>query len=877
MTTISYQNPIISYQKLIFIVVVLWCSISVSFSQTRITFLSIEDSSSIRDLVIQICADATHQRISDIQITDQAGQITLKKSSQDSIFLLTSHLKFAPATFSLQLSTEDTIFYLTPQTFKIKEVTVKAFDKGVRVKGDTIRFDLKVFRNASQKDLRDLLKDLPGIEISEDGTIKYQGKKIDKILISGRDVVRSQFEALNRLLVPQDLASVQVTPGKEEDANGNKGQYLDLILQKDRQLFLSLDAGIAHNLRTEQSATLLSTGEQSLHHFASIARKRLDQPALNSNDALRARDFEFIQLNRKIDPISNTVIPVDKPYVMGPNGRDITAQYNGSYLNDHEVTFYFRGGDRLGHNFRMLTVQNAATGAQIESNQSNSTDMEQNLLGSLKWKYPLSRRIKLMHYLKSEYINQRREAYGFSNFLDNKAQYRQTLATRETNLIFLHSTQYAMTSDWRVTLLWEYILNSNTSPFIARSTQPIFGTYDSNSHSADFAYDLHRQYQRTLFSTSLDYHITGLSYGLKYTATHSRLKEKGKGASGLNSPFGGEYPSRMDYSYHIPRCFVTRKSKQSRYNLEAGIMIYRQDTGHHTVLGSDLFLKGRYQYNFTRLFNLIVTFYQYKSPLPLENLWETPTLLSLRSYQRNTSVEEVYSNTRSGIVLLKYLFPQGGKIFLSSFSITQQSQMMLGLLSTQDGYQITTYSLANNAISYLAKTFVHWSINRSSLDINFDFLRREAQLSHPTPYGKYNYQKITQRIRFNPRLGRKTSLSLGVGVSRIHQSFALTSQEQILTRWSPTVDFRHRITDRWRWKSSYEMVYLRPFPTQHILSGGLDYYILSEHLTASIWIHDLLHFGQAIDYSTQIQSNLTTLRANQRLGGYVLLKMEYRI
>ncbi|MEZ5059218.1 MAG: hypothetical protein R2879_19455 [Saprospiraceae bacterium] len=37
--------------------------------------------------------------------------------------------------------------------------------------GDSIRFDLSVFRKPHQKDLKDLLKDLPGITIEEGGQL----------------------------------------------------------------------------------------------------------------------------------------------------------------------------------------------------------------------------------------------------------------------------------------------------------------------------------------------------------------------------------------------------------------------------------------------------------------------------------------------------------------------------------------------------------------------------------------------------------------------------------------------------------------------------------------------------------------------------------
>lgn len=875
--TISYLKSIRPIRRGLISLLIVIGSIGTSTPQTRITFRSLEDSAAISNLVIQIYKDAAHHQIASIKVTDKVGQMMIQIPSQDSIYLLTSHLEFAPTTFACSQKTSDTVLYLRPQIFKIKEVTVKAKNNGIRVKGDTIRFDLKVFRNASQKDLKDLLKDLPGIDISKNGKITYQGKNIDKILVSGRDVVRSQFEAINRLIAPPDLATIQITPGKVENAEGDKGQYLDLILKKDTQIFLNSEVGLAHNLRTEQTGTLLSTGKQPFHHFVSISRRRLDQPAINSGDALREQDFELLRIYLHNAPLSTETLLSPSTYRMGPNDRDIGVQYNSNYFDRQDITLYLKGVDRKGHDFRNSTTTSVVNGEEIESSQLGAENRVQGILASIKWKYQISKSLRALSFIKSDYNNRKEDVMGFSSFLGNNSKYNQTTSITKEKLQILQSTQYTLTENWELGLFMEFYQNKKSSPFKARSTQPIFSNLDTTPNTYIFEYDLLRRHQRLLITSSIDYNTPPLSYGLKYTATQNSLLESGKAMPFSNTPFANVYLARKDYTHHTPRLYLMRKSERYKYNIEAGVLVYRMDTAHHTTLGSDFFLKGYFHYNISKTLKLRLAYNQYRAPLPIENLWGTPTFLSIRSFQENTPVADVYTNIVSGLFVLKYFYPIGGKFFLTSVRYSYRDLSLLGILSTKDKYQTTTYQPAHNSTTFNLKSIFIWSLYHSSLYLNLDYIRRKAQLPPLSSLGIYSYQKITQRTRYTPNLGKKSSLSLEVEVSRIQQSYALTPQSQAYTLWAPSLNFRRQLGEQWQFESKYEMIYQLPFPIQHILSGSLEFSIIPKHLSASIFLHDLLRFNEATNYTTLIQSDFIALQYNQRIGGYILVKLQYRL
>ena len=68
------------------------------------------------------------------------------------------------------------------------------------VKKDTVEFNASSFRVGSNAMLKDLLKRMPGMEITDDGKVKFNGEEIDKITVGGRTFFfNDQSTALNNL------------------------------------------------------------------------------------------------------------------------------------------------------------------------------------------------------------------------------------------------------------------------------------------------------------------------------------------------------------------------------------------------------------------------------------------------------------------------------------------------------------------------------------------------------------------------------------------------------------------------------------------------------------------------------------------------------
>lgn len=95
-----------------------------------------------------------------------------------------------------------------PKVTQLKDIIVKAPD--IYTKGDTLVFNVSQYANESDNAIIDIIKRLPGIKVEEDGTIKYQGKPINKFYLDGDDFIGGQYGLATNNISHKDVMSVEV-------------------------------------------------------------------------------------------------------------------------------------------------------------------------------------------------------------------------------------------------------------------------------------------------------------------------------------------------------------------------------------------------------------------------------------------------------------------------------------------------------------------------------------------------------------------------------------------------------------------------------------------------------------------------------------------
>ena len=99
---------------------------------------------------------------------------------------------------------------LIEDTKELEEVVVVARARDAYTKGDTIVFNSKNYTLGNERNLGDVVKKMPGMEVDQTGNISYQGKKIGKVLVDGQDILSSSSGVAMNTLPPDFANSIEL-------------------------------------------------------------------------------------------------------------------------------------------------------------------------------------------------------------------------------------------------------------------------------------------------------------------------------------------------------------------------------------------------------------------------------------------------------------------------------------------------------------------------------------------------------------------------------------------------------------------------------------------------------------------------------------------
>ena len=117
-------------------------------------------------------------------------------------------MSFAKQSIPLDSVSFPLTVYMEPGTTLLKEVTVKA-DR-IREQGDTITYNVGSFAQQQDRSIGDVLRRMPGIDVSQSGKIQYQGEDINKFYIEGSDLLGGKYGLATNGISHDDVGAVEV-------------------------------------------------------------------------------------------------------------------------------------------------------------------------------------------------------------------------------------------------------------------------------------------------------------------------------------------------------------------------------------------------------------------------------------------------------------------------------------------------------------------------------------------------------------------------------------------------------------------------------------------------------------------------------------------
>lgn len=171
------------------------------------------------------------------------GKFTLPKVAAGKYVLKISYIGFHTKHIPLQLSANKTnndlgIIALESDAVLLQEAVVTAEAPPVKVVEDTIVYAASAFRTAEGAMLEELVKKLPGVEVSEDGKITRNGKEIKKIMVDGKEFFSDDPQVSMKNLPANMVENVKTYDRKSDMTritgidDGNEETVLDLTVKK---------------------------------------------------------------------------------------------------------------------------------------------------------------------------------------------------------------------------------------------------------------------------------------------------------------------------------------------------------------------------------------------------------------------------------------------------------------------------------------------------------------------------------------------------------------------------------------------------------------------------------------------------------------------
>ena len=143
-------------------------------------------------------------------MSDNKGDYKLSLKKNTSYNLQVSYIGMS--TFSQMLKTEDSNllknFALT-QNNQLDAVEL-TYEMPVVISGDTLVYDADSFKTGTERKLEDVLKNLPGVEINDDGEIEVEGKAVTKIMVEGKDFFDGDSKIASKNIPSNAVDKVQI-------------------------------------------------------------------------------------------------------------------------------------------------------------------------------------------------------------------------------------------------------------------------------------------------------------------------------------------------------------------------------------------------------------------------------------------------------------------------------------------------------------------------------------------------------------------------------------------------------------------------------------------------------------------------------------------
>ncbi|MGC5746461.1 outer membrane beta-barrel protein [Chryseobacterium sp. NFX27] len=319
---------------------------------------------------------------------------------------------------------------------------VKITVSPVKIKKDTIEFNASSIKVRPDSKIEELLKQIPGVEISNEGKITVNGKEVDQIMINGKPFFDKDGKIALQNLPADLIKNIQftTTKTKEEEMSGKTAKSNNTTInfnideKKNKGLISRLTLGYGSDKRYEGSGLL------------SYFKKDTKISLLASSNNINSQGF------------SN-----DEVFDSMGNGRNSWMMQGGSVSTVGNTTYYSQGGG-TGKGIQKSTT----IGFNYSDKLGKDADLDSFSLmhsdSDMETKSKVSRTTLLPEYTLKTNSETNGESENKQYSFDTSVKIRlDSLSSVYISPRFSHSKSFSFNNSKSTTLRDNALLNENDS------------------------------------------------------------------------------------------------------------------------------------------------------------------------------------------------------------------------------------------------------------------------------------------------------------------------------------------------------------------------------------------------------------------------------
>ena len=183
---------------------------SFSYSQIKLEGYVKDSLGNGLELANVIAINKATSALDSYGITNEDGRYKLNLKKNTIYSIQVSYIGMKSAAERLETLTSDLTKDFVLQEDNLLDEVELTYEMPVTVSGDTLTYNADSFNKGTERKLEDVLENLPGVEINDDGQVEVEGKVVTKVMVEGKDFFDGDSKLATKNIPSNAVDKVQV-------------------------------------------------------------------------------------------------------------------------------------------------------------------------------------------------------------------------------------------------------------------------------------------------------------------------------------------------------------------------------------------------------------------------------------------------------------------------------------------------------------------------------------------------------------------------------------------------------------------------------------------------------------------------------------------